>query len=298
MPDEEVSFTPHSSLMSADEIYQMAKIFVDLGVTKIRLTGGEPLMRKDTTSILATLGILGVKLTITTNGVLLDRYFDELKGAGIRSLNISLDTLNPMRFLALTKRDHFARVKANIDEAIQRNFAVKVNVVVMKGINDQEVNDFVRWTKDVPVHIRFIEFMPFTSNAWQSDKVVTYAELLQTIAGEFAFHKLVDGPNATAKKYQVEDHSGTFAVISTMSEPFCASCNRLRLTADGKMKNCLFSASEIDLLSALRAGYDLVPLIQENLRQKAARLGGQFDENYTQMNPELIQNRQMISIGG
>lgn len=298
MPDEEVDVTPHSSLMSAEEIYQLAKVFVELGVNKIRLTGGEPLMRKDTSSILSSLGNLGVKLTMTTNGVLLDRYFDELQLAGVRSLNISLDTLNPMRFLALTKRDHFARVKANIDEAIRRHFAVKVNVVVMKGINECEINDFVAWTERVPVHIRFIEFMPFTSNAWQSEKVVTYADMLETISTEYQFEKLVDGPNATAKKYQVKNATGTFAIISTMTAPFCATCNRLRLTADGKLKNCLFSVAETDLLTALRAQQDIVPLIQENLLQKAARLGGQFDENYTQMNPELLQNRQMISIGG
>ena len=242
MPNEEVEVTPLSKLMSKEEIFGIAKIFVSLGVDKIRLTGGEPLVRKDVADIIALLSTLPVKLSITTNGVLIHKYIEVCKKANLTAINVSLDTLNPVRFLALTKRDQFVQVKNNIDLLVAEKFSVKVNVVVMKGINDDEINDFVRWTKDIPIHVRFIEFMPFANNQWMSKKVFTYQQILQQVAQEFDYIKLADHINDTTKKYMVLNHVGTFAIISTMSSHFCNNCNRIRLTADGKLKNCLFSA--------------------------------------------------------
>jgi len=298
MPNEEVDVTPHSQLMHKDEIIALASKFVELGVTKIRLTGGEPLVRKDVKDIILGLAQLGVKLTMTTNGVLLHKYIDVLQTAGITSINVSLDTLNPAKFFRLTKRDQFLQVKQNIELLLQHDFHVKVNVVAMSGINDDEINQFVAWTKHVPVHVRFIEFMPFNENQWNQDKVLTYNQILNIIAAEFTYVKLVDDYNDTTKKYQCVDHAGTFAVISTMTHPFCSTCNRLRLTADGKMKNCLFSKFETDLLTPLREKQDVTPLIVDNLARKAASLGGQLLADYTQLDSSMLENRSMISIGG
>lgn len=160
MPEEDYEFTPASRLMQAYEIEELAKAFVKLGVTKIRLTGGEPLVRKDAAEIILALAKLPVKLTITTNGTRLHEFVNVLEQAGIRSLNISLDTLQADKFQLMTRRDQFQTVVQNIHSLVEKNFHVKVNVVVMKGLNDGEIIDFIAWTKDVPVHVRFIEFMP------------------------------------------------------------------------------------------------------------------------------------------
>lgn len=299
MPEEDYAFTPASRLMQADEIEAIAKIFVANGVNKIRLTGGEPLVRKDAADIIRRLAALNVKLTMTTNGTRLHEFVDMLSTSGIRSLNISLDTLDKDRFLLMTKRDQFDRVKGNIALMLEAGFHVKVNVVVMKGLNDHEINDFIRWTRDEPVHIRFIEFMPFSGNRWNSDKVMTWQQILERVSSEFDIEPLQREKHETAKKYMVPGHKGTFAVISTMSAPFCGDCNRMRLTADGKMKNCLFSQSETDLLTPFRHGQDILPLIYQSIRDKKQALGGQFSvEHLEKIEASKLENRSMITIGG
>ncbi len=298
MPNEQVDVTPHSKLMSKDEIIALASTFIQLGVNKIRLTGGEPLVRKDVGDILLALSAFDIKLTMTTNAVLIHQYISLLKQAGVSSINVSLDTLNPAKFLALTKRDQYQQVKDNIDLLLHNDFHVKINVVTMRGINDNEINDFVAWTKHTPVHVRFIEFMPFNENQWNHEKVFTYQQILQTIEQEISFIKIKDEINDTTKKYQCLNHAGTFAIISTMTHPFCSTCNRLRLTADGKMKNCLFSKTETDLLSAYRMGHNIEALIRENLSMKEASLGGQLLNDYTLIDSAQLENRRMISIGG
>ncbi len=298
MPDEHIKCMPHSSLMSAEEIEIMARIFVDHGVRKIRLTGGEPLVRKEAADIIERLSALPVELTITTNAVLADQFLEHFLRAGIRSLNVSLDTLHPETFFALTRRDNWHKVWRNLEMLVESGLHVKLNTVVMKGVNEQELPDFVALTRDMPIHTRFIEFMPFQGNQWEHDRVFPAAQILEQIGTRFDFEKLRDGKNDTARKYQVYGHKGTFAIISTMSEPFCAGCNRMRLTADGKMKNCLFSRSEVDLLGALRKGEDIVPLIQYCLDLKEEALGGQLRADYDHIEADKLQNRSMIAIGG
>lgn len=298
MPEEDYVFTPASRLMQAHEIETLAKHFVQLGVRKIRLTGGEPLVRKDAAAIIRSLGQLPVQLTITTNATRIHEFVDLLAEVNMRSMNISLDTLQRDKFLLITRRDQFNTVYNNIQLLLDKGIHVKVNVVVMKGVNDQEINDFIAWTKDSPVHVRFIEFMPFSGNQWSSEKVVTWQQILQTVENEYSFIRLHDEEHDTAKKYIVPGHAGTFAVISTMSAPFCSTCNRMRLTADGKMKNCLFSKDETDLLTALRQGEDVPSLILQCVAKKAAALGGQFNTDFEHLQPGAIQNRSMITIGG
>lgn len=298
MPDEKISCMPHERLMQPDEIDQITRIFVQLGVRKIRLTGGEPLVRKEAREIIERISRYPVELTLTSNGVLADQFLPVFLEAGIRSINISMDSLQPERFFQLTKRDRWQNVWDNIHLLMENGLHVKVNVVVMKGVNDSEILDFIELTRKKPLHIRFIEFMPFDGNHWGNDLVYTAADILNQAISAYDVVKLQDGKHDTAKKFIAVGHVGTFAVISTMSEPFCTGCNRMRLTADGKMKNCLFSTGETDLLTTLRNGGDIVPLIRENLQLKAAKQGGQFSDTFETTDASNLVNRSMIAIGG
>ncbi len=284
--------------MSAEEIEKIASVFVKLGVKKIRLTGGEPLVRKEAADIIQRLSLLPVKLTLSTNGVLVDQFIDVFKIAGIKAVNVSLDSLEADAFRIISKRDQFEKVISNIQLLLKENFHVKVNMVVLKGINHLEILDFIEWTKDFPLHVRFIEYMPFKDNNWSHLKVFSADEIISLAAGHYSFRKLDDRPNDTARCYKVNDFTGTFAVISTMSDPFCDTCNRLRLTADGKMKNCLFSGDEANLLSVLRNNGDLESMILQCVLDKKAARGGQMDTEWTRMDADAIENRSMIAIGG
>lgn len=298
MPDEDFEVTPSAQLMQADEIDEIVRIFVSLGVTKIRLTGGEPLVRKDAATIIESIAQHPVELHLTTNGTRIHEFIAVLKKAGIRSVNVSLDTLNADKFHLITKRNQYRQVIDNIELLSKEGIHAKVNTVVMKGVNDAEINDFIEWTRHFPVHIRFIEFMPFSGNHWESQKVFGWKQILNVIEEKYDVIKLKDDVHDTAKKYIVPGHVGTFAVISTITAPFCGDCNRMRLTADGKMKNCLFSQTETDLLTALRQGEDIVPLIRECIMDKKAERGGQFATAVEEIDSKIMKNRSMISIGG
>ncbi len=298
MPEEDYAFMPNKQLMQKEEIVAMASLFVQQGVKKIRLTGGEPLVRKDAAEIIQALGKLGVDLTITTNATRIHLFMDDLKQAGVKSVNISLDTLQQDKFQLLTRRDQFGIVKENIDLLLANDFRVKVNMVVVKGMNDHEIVDFIEWTKHIPIQIRFIEFMPFDGNKWNSDKLLTLQEMLTLIQARYRITPTQNEPNDTSKRYKIEGHKGSFAIISTMSNPFCSTCNRIRLTADGKIKNCLFSSSETDLLTPLREGADILPLIKQSIASKHKELGGQFSKDFEKIDTKELHNRSMIAIGG
>jgi len=291
MPEEKIISTPSAKLMKAEEIFQIASVFSNLGIQKIRLTGGEPLVRKDAGHIIRALGTLRVQLNISTNATLVDGFIDDFLLAGIKSVNVSLDTFQEQKFEKLTRRTNLGKILSNIDLLLQYPFDIKINVVLMRGVNDDEIHDFVAYTRDHKVDVRFIEFMPFPGNGWDKDKVFSCHQILETIETRYAFDKLEDDVHSTSRNYRVSGHLGTFGVISTVTQPFCGDCNRLRLTADGKMKNCLFSKGEIDLLSAFRRGEDILPFILESVRGKKKELGGQ-----TMYAP--TENRTMISIGG
>lgn len=298
MPNEDITFMPQRHLMQREEIFEIAKTFSSLGVTKIRLTGGEPLVRKDAQNIIKDLSGLPVELTLTTNGFLVHQFIQTFKDSGIKSLNVSLDTMCPIKFHELTKRNSFNQVWENILLLIKHKFSVKLNVVVMNGVNQNEVVNFVQLTQKLPLHVRFIEFMPFDKNQWDSVKVVPFDVMLEQISSQFDVVKLKDKKHDTAKKFKVIGFEGTFAFITTMSQPFCSDCNRMRLTADGKIKNCLFGKDELDLLTAVRNGAPIEPIIRQSLFLKHQALGGQMQGDFTKLNPELIDNRSMIKIGG
>ena len=301
MPAEGIALTPRPHLMTEDEIVTIAQTFVDLGVTKIRLTGGEPLVRKEAHSIIERLGQLGVQLTLTTNGLLVHDFIPTFKKAGIKALNVSIDSLQKEKYKTITRRDAFNQLWNNIELLQQNDFQVKLNVVVIKGFNDNEILDFIALTKTQKLQIRFIEFMPFDGNQWNKEKLVSYAEIIEQVHSVYSETQLLrmqDQPNDTAKNYKIEGFKGSFSIISSVTNPFCSTCNRIRLTADGKLKNCLFSNSETALLPTLRAGNSIEPLIYENIQSKHAMRGG-MDNDAKFQNPDLFsQNRSMIKIGG
>ncbi|CAN1228749.1 GTP 3',8-cyclase, mitochondrial [Linum grandiflorum] len=219
MPSEGVELTPSPQLLTLDEIVRLAGLFVSSGVNKIRLTGGEPTVRKGLDT-----------LAITTNGLTLAKKLPNLKANGLTSVNISLDTLVPAKFEFLTRRKGHQRVVDSIHAAVECGYnPVKVNCVVMRGLNDDEICDFVELTRDKPINVRFIEFMPFDGNMKQFPSL----------------ERIKDHPTETAKNFKIEGHLGTVSFITSMTEHFCAGCNRLRLLADGNFKVCLFGPSEV-----------------------------------------------------
>jgi cyclic pyranopterin phosphate synthase len=302
MPEEGVPLLPKSHIMSNEEIVGIAQRFVDLGVTKIRLTGGEPLMRKGLDNILAGLQATGATLSMTTNAILLDKHWETLQRYGVNNLNISLDSLQRDKMNALSRRNKFEVIMRNIDLAIEKGFNVKINVVLLKDVNDNEIADFVAWGMHQPISIRFIEFMPFNGNNWnwKTDGIslVHVLEAVKERFGEDAVERVADAQNDTTKNYKIKGATGTFGVISTVSNPFCDTCNRIRLTADGKMKNCLFSNNETDILTPFRNGEDIAPVIQQGIWHKHAERAGMTSFNDFADPKKNQDNRSMIRIGG
>lgn len=300
MPADGIQLSPKSHIMTYEEIYTIAKEFVDNGVTKIRLTGGEPLVRKDVALIMEKLASLPVELAITTNGVIADRFIEQFKKCGITKINVSLDSLDVLKNESITRRDYFTKVYNNILLLVKEGFEVKVNCVLMKGLNDNEIIDFIELTKDLPLQIRFIEFMPFDGNKWNMEKLVSLEEVLKRVYENYnpkSFVRLNDQHNDTAKNYKIKGYKGSFAVISSVTNPFCDSCNRIRLTANGHIKNCLFSTTESDILTLLRNGKDIKSVIQHAvLSKKKIRSGMDTLDKFK--NPSSHKNRSMIAIGG
>lgn len=299
MPQEQQVFTPTARLMQADEINRIADSFIQLGIKKIRLTGGEPLIRKDAGDIIQMLSGKPVELSITTNGLLAHRFLPQLSALQMGSVNISIDSLDPVKFAFITKRDVFSQVMDNITLLREAGIPLKLNVVAMKGINDDEIAHFVRLTQHHNIQVRFIEYMPFTGNGWSNKHVMSLESVLQHVSDAgLTFDRLEGHPSDTARKYKVAGFKGSFAIISTMTAPFCSGCNRIRLTADGKIKNCLFSKTEVDILQPLRRKQDIVPIIQAAITDKKKERGGQFEPDYKKIDPFTIENRSMVAIGG
>ncbi|XP_073839257.1 molybdenum cofactor synthesis 1 isoform X3 [Musca autumnalis] len=297
MPAEGVTLQPKNNLLTNDEIFYLARIFVEQGVRKIRLTGGEPTVRRDIVDIIAKLKDLPKleNVGITTNGLVLTRLLLPLQRAGLDAINISLDTLRPKRFEEITRRKGWERVIAGIDLAIQLGYKPKVNCVLMKNFNEDEICDFIEFTRDRDVDVRFIEYMPFMGNKWQTDKLLSFSETLKIIREKWPeFEALPNGPNDTSKAFKVPGYKGQVGFITSMTEHFCGSCNRLRLTADGNLKVCLFGNKEISLRDAIRSKCsedDLVALISAAVNRKKKQHAGML--NLSQM-----ENRPMILIGG
>jgi len=300
MPESGVVLTPRSQLMTTQEVIEIATLFVKHGVSKIRLTGGEPLLRKDFPEILQALSQLPIVLSLTTNAILVDRHIHTFKTCNLQTINVSLDTLASDKFDVITKRNQFDKAFTNINLLLEEGFHVKLNVVLIKDFNDDEIIDFIKFTKDKPIAVRFIEFMPFDGNRWDKSKLMSYNEVLEKVKDNYDDEALISLPNEdnfTARNFKIKGYQGTFGIISSVTNPFCDSCNRIRLTANGQLKNCLFSNSETDILSAYRQSQPIEPIIQQAiLKKKAVRSGMTKLEDFE--NLKNHDNRSMITIGG
>ncbi|MDW3175976.1 MAG: GTP 3',8-cyclase MoaA [Acidimicrobiia bacterium] len=256
MTEEGMVWMPREGLLSFEEIERLASIMVErYGVDSIRLTGGEPTVRAHLPRLVKKLAALGVDLAMTTNGATLRLVADDLRAAGLKRVNISLDSLQSDRFIELTRRDDLTRVLDGIDAAIEAGFEpVKINAVLMRGINDDEIVDFARFGREKGVVVRFIEFMPLDADEmWGPERVVPLAEVIETINAEFPI-EAVQRTSAPATTYRYLDGAGEVGVIATVTEKFCDTCDRIRLTADGQFRNCLFAVTDYNLRDALRAG--------------------------------------------
>lgn len=262
MPESGVSLSPAAHLLTTPEIIYLSRLFVSQGVNKIRLTGGEPTVRRDIVDLMKQIGNLraaGLKeLCITTNGLTLHRKLDSMVDAGLTGVNLSLDTLDPYQFTIMTRRNGHEAVMRSIERILEMNklgaaIRLKINCVVMRGLNEREIIPFVELGREKEIEVRFIEYMPFDGNKWSRGKMLSFIEMLDMIREKYpGVHKLQDHANDTSKTYQVPGFVGKLGFITSMTHNFCGTCNRLRITSDGNLKVCLFGNSEVSLRDILR----------------------------------------------
>jgi cyclic pyranopterin phosphate synthase len=296
MPEEGMEWQRREDLLTFEEIERVARILVErYGVDGIRLTGGEPTVRAKLPVLVEKLAALGVDLAMTTNGVSMPLLARDLKAAGLGRVNISLDSLRADRFEELTRRDELARVLEGIGAAQDAGFdPVKINVVVMKGINDDEVIDFAHFGRDRGVVVRFIEFMPLDADeVWNNDRVLTQDEILATLRTEFDLEP-IERTSAPATRWRYVDGGGEIGVVASVSQSFCDSCDRVRMTADGQFRNCLFATEETDLRSLLRDGSSDDVVADALARSVAAKWAGHQINQVHFIRPR----RSMSEIGG
>lgn len=258
MPEEGLNWLSRSELMSYEEMLQICSLLVNMGIEKIRITGGEPFVRKDIMQFLTALSKLdGLnELTITTNGVLTAPHVPELKRLGVKSVNLSLDTLDAGRFFAITKRDEFANVMQTMEELLKHNIDVKINAVVMDGKNIQDIIPLVKLTKELPVSVRFIEEMPFNGDGHVYNGLKwDYVRILDEIKAIFpATRKMQDPAYSTSYNYEIPGHRGSVGIIAAYSRTFCGTCNRIRITPTGELKTCLYDDGGLNIKDLLRLG--------------------------------------------
>ncbi len=294
---DKVTWVPHEEILRFEEIARIVRVFVNEGIRKIRITGGEPLMRHGLPGFIAQISPLkGVEdLSLTTNGVFLAQMAEKLRKAGLTRINVSLDTFKPERYALITGRDLFHQVWAGIQSAERVGLSpVKINVVAMKGYNEDEILDFVRLTLEKPYVVRFIEYMP-VNEKWNDDNFLSVDKIKAVIEAAFPLAP-IDGTrnNGPARVYKVPGARGEVGLISPLSNHFCGTCNRLRLTADGHLRPCLFSDTEIDVKTPLRNGGDDTAL--QGLLRKALDLKPKRHHLQTISAPKC--HRGMWSIGG
>ena len=279
MPEAGIPLISHQDVLSYEEILRIVRVFATEGISKVRLTGGEPLIRKGIVDFISRLSRIGeIKdLSLTTNGVLLKELASDLKHAGLKRINISLDSLRRDRFFQITRRDEFARVWSGIEEALRVDLLpIKINMVAIRGLNDDEVEAFARLTLDLPLTVRYIEYMPSgNGEPWKETDLLTIPQIKERLEGLGPLIAVPpdhwDGP---ARRFRINGALGEIGLIGAVSSHFCSDCNRLRLTPDGKIRTCLFSDEEIEVRDLLRKGgsdQDLKERLLAALRSKPER---------------------------
>lgn len=298
MPPEGLPLLSHADILTYEEILRLVEVAVRMGISKIRITGGEPLVRRNVVYLcerIAAIGGVG-SFSLTTNGILLHHYAKSLRKAGVERVNISLDTLRPERFEAVTRLGRFDQVWRGIEAAREAGFApIKLNMVVMRGVNDDEIEDMALLTTKHPFHVRFIELMPFSADVFQ-DRFFSSEETLERISGLGPLSPCESrNSNGPARYFQLEGAPGKIGIISPISHHFCPGCNRLRVTADGKLRTCLFSTEETDLFSLLRrkaSGEELAGVIRQAIASKPEK------HRLSPGLPRKCADRPMARIGG
>ncbi|MCY7351256.1 MAG: GTP 3',8-cyclase MoaA [Cytophagaceae bacterium] len=258
MPEEGVRYLPKSQVLSFEEMERLVRVLVGMGINKVRITGGEPFVRQDLMAFLRKLrAIEGLdEIALTTNGVLTAPHLPELNDLGIRSINLSLDTLDRQRFLKITRRDEFDRVRQTLDALLEQNFDVKINAVVMEGQNTDDLHPLTELTRQYPLSVRFIEEMPFNGEGSHYPKLIwNYRRILDELQQFYPdLQKLPDPAFSTAAIYQVPGYAGTVGIIAAFSRTFCGTCNRIRLTAQGELKTCLYQHGGLQIRDQMRNG--------------------------------------------
>ena len=297
MPEEGLQWLSRDEVLTFEEIERLAGIFVRrFGVDGIRLTGGEPTVRAHLDTLITKLAGLGVDLAMTTNGATLQNSAERYRTAGLNRINISLDSLDRARFEQMTRRDELHNVLAGIDAAIAAGFSpVKINTVIERGVNDDEIVDLAAFGRDCGVEVRFIEFMPLDATGhWVNDKVVGQDEIVERIAAVFPLEQMPARGAAPADRWRYTDGRGTVGVIPTVTKPFCGDCDRVRLTAEGQFRTCLFATDEFDLRAALRRGESDDEIAERIVRAVGTKWAGHRINQVTFIRP----GRSMSQIGG
>ena len=299
MPDEP-EWLPNDAVLSPLEIHRVVRILGDLGVDRVRITGGEPLVRKDVVELVGSLSKIPKlkRLGMTTNGYYLDEKATALKEAGLYSITVSLHSLKASRFFGITKRDAYAKVLSGIETAKKVGFDnVKVNTVIIRGYNDDEIIDFAEMARSKGFVVRFIEYMPFDGKKmWEESKVVTGKEILAKISSRYDIVPLEREPGSTSDNYRFAEGNGEFGIITSISKPFCGDCDRIRMTADGKFVPCLFSTQQFDAAHLLRGGasdQEIAEFFRTSLKLKSPGV-----EQMIKQNQALHHVRPMYVTGG
>jgi len=301
MPEEGLNWLSRTELMTYEEMLRSCSLLVKMGIEKIRITGGEPFVRKDIMQLLAALSKLdGLKeLSMTTNGVLTAPYVAEMKALGVKSVNLSLDTLDANRFFTITRRDEFANVMATLDELLKHDIDVKINAVVMEGKNTEDIIPLVELTKDMPVSVRFIEEMPFNGDGHSySGLQWDYVHILEKIRDKFPnIEKLTDPAYSTSYNYQIPGHQGSIGIIAAYSRTFCGTCNRIRITPQGELKNCLYDDGVLNIRDIIRSGAGDEVLEQNLLNAFSHRVKDGWEAERSRFEKTGV-HESMATIGG
>ncbi len=297
MPADGLDWMPSEQVLTDDEVIRLIEVAVTrLGVTSVRFTGGEPLLRKGLPAIVAATHRAGAQTALTTNGLGLQHMARALKDAGLDRVNVSLDSVDAVSYSAITRRDRLADVIAGLEAAAAAGLTpVKVNAVLLRGINDHEAPDLLRWCMKHGYELRFIEQMPLDAqHGWRRDDMVTADETLELLSATHRLTALDGRGSAPAERYLVDDGPHVVGIIASVTRPFCGDCDRVRLTADGQVRNCLFARDEADLRSALRTGASDVELAERWVIAMASKLPGHGIDDPTFLQP----SRPMSAIGG
>jgi molybdenum cofactor biosynthesis protein A len=301
MPEDGLNWLSRTELMTYEEMLRVCELLVKMGIEKIRITGGEPFVRKDIMQLLTALSKLdGLKeLSLTTNGVLTAPHVAELKAIGVRSVNLSLDTLDAGRFFAITRRDEFANVMDTMHELLKHDMEVKINAVVMAGKNTQDIIPLVQLTKDLPVSVRFIEEMPFNGDGHSySGALWDYVRIFDEIRSVYPdIQKVPDPQYSTAYNYQIPGHVGSIGIIAAYSRTFCGTCNRIRITPQGTLKNCLYDDGVLNIKDLMREGKSNTAIVDAlHLAFNSREKDGWAAERKRMENPNFHES--MATIGG